>query len=281
MKYSLLFILFVILILLYSCRPENDYVNLWDIDMNGKVMLAQWNIGHLNGGSRDTVSEITPDAYAAFARKYQSFLSQIPASIISINEYTHIFATDKDGVVRYSDSILFGDYDYKIIGSNNNGSCNALFSRLPLTDNCEIYFECNDTVHITHSDYLKANWYYLLESKTVICGISTIVASTHLAFDLNNDDVSRNQVKEIIERYRNDNYVILCGDWNLDNVSIYDLFLEAGYQLANHGALGDFYTVRNSILDNIIVKGFDVEKTYLKRTSLSDHHLIVTILSIK
>ena len=67
-------------------------------------------------------------------------------------------------------------------------------------------------------------------------------------------------------------YVIICGDYNVGagedeaariaGPQEFDQWLEEGYKMANHGYLGDFNTghMTYSVLDNIIVKGFDISE---------------------
>lgn len=264
-----------------SCETEDDDVDLKSLDLTGKIMIAQWNIGHFNGGFYGSESNISADEYELKKDEYNSFISSVPASIFSINEYTQIFATDMNGIVHQTKDVLFTDFNYNHIGENVNGSCNAIFSKTPISEVHKLEYKCNETATITHNPNLYAAMYYILEAKTEIFGKEVIFVSTHLAFDMKNEDVALNQIKEIINRYRNEDNVILCGDWNVLDVSSFDLFSSAGYQLANHGKFGDYLTCSYYAIDNIVVKGFDIEKTYIKRTSLSDHNMIIAVLSPK
>lgn len=255
---------------------EGDDMN--SIDMTGKIMIAQWNIGHFSGGMSAN-SAITADEYESKKIEYQSFLSSIPADIISINEYSRTFAFDKSGKELFADDLLFGKYPYCYIGGTNNMVCNDIFSKIELGDSKIINYTCNESAQITHNPNLHATDYYLIESNVIINDIPTTLVSTHLAFDMNNEAVSRNQIEEIINRYRDEDNVILCGDWNAFDVSSFDLFKQAGYQVANHGEFGDFLTWSYSALDNIVVKGFNIYRVYLRRTPLSDHNMIIAVLT--
>ena len=103
--------------------------------------------------------------------------------------------------------------------------------------------------------------------------------NTHLAFDKNNVEVVLDQIRELVERYKDDEYVVLCGDWNT-GASSFKLFSEAGYQLGNHGNYGSIVTREASggSIDNIIVKGLKIVNFRAVNSKLSDHKPVVAAL---
>ena len=144
----------------------------------------------------------------------------------------------------------------------------------------EYQYDCNQTVQIIKATHIRATDYYYIESVIKIKESPVKLVTTHLAFDYGNEDIAKNQVLEIIERYKDESRVILCGDWNIMDVNNFDYFKAAGYQLANHGVYGDYVTYSGGeVLDNIIVKGYTIKSVNMIETSLSDHNpLVVTLI---
>ncbi len=284
----------ILLLCMTACSKEDysDYYtsidnNDWEWENNedsleiGTITVGQWNIGHFTGG-RKTNSDIDGRLYVTMAEDYFSLISNINPIVFSINEYSLYFGTDENGEKHEASNVLFKGYENQYVGHQSGYSCNAIFSQIPLYEYSEIDYLCNQTAQITHTNLTKPTDYYLIESSINVNGTPTKLVSTHLAFDEYDEDVAKNQIIEIIDRYRNDDYVILCGDWNIKDVSIFNLFVVAGYQLANHGTHGDFVTYgKGSLLDNIIVKGYSVEKVKTINTYLSDHKPIIAKLKIK
>ena len=271
-----------------ECGKEDNINNINIEDDSGivenvisDIIVAQWNIGHFSGG-RSSNSTIKGEQYGLKEREYNSLISQISADIFSVNEYSEYFGTDEFGEKHKANDVLFGEYPYQYVGHQSRYSCNALFSKLPLFNSSEIEYECNQNAKITHTTAIKAIDYYLLESETVINGILTKLVSTHLAFDKNNEDVARNQILEIIDRYKTYSNVIICGDWNIKDINNFDYFSLAGYHLANHGEFGDYITYgTKSVLDNIMVKGFIIKKVEVVESTLSDHKPIIVTLELE
>lgn len=248
------------------------------IDFHGEsVVVAQWNIGHFAGGA-DKRSHIDSDTYQSKLQEFRSLISSTGSDILSVNEFSTIFGTELNGNQQLTRDALFFDYSVCVEGHQSNYSCNALFSKIELSKITESVFECNQTARITHTTAIQAKDYYYIEATLILNGIPTKLVTAHLAFDKNDENVARNQIHEIIDKYYDDAYVIICGDWNIKDVNTFDLFTSAGYQIANHGKFGDFATYGKSVLDNIIVKGFTIKGVRTIDTNLSDHRpLIATI----
>ena len=242
------------------------------------LIIAQWNIGHFSNGVYSN-SKITGENFESKKEEFSKIISYTNADIFCVNEYSELFGTDDNGIRQRADEVLFSDYANSFVGHQSGYSCNAIFSKLPLIETKEIAYECNQTAVITHNHLLKAKDYYFIETIVPYKDVEIKLITTHLAFDTNNPEVTLNQIRELIERYKYDEYVILCGDWNTGRSS-YDLFSEAGYQLGNHGYFGDIITreASNGILDNIITKGFDIIDFKAIKCNLSDHKPVVAAL---
>jgi endonuclease/exonuclease/phosphatase family metal-dependent hydrolase len=274
---------------------DNDIV-ITDIGENDKILykrnsenvrgyydsliITQWNIGHFSGGSNPN-STIKPDNFSQAIQNYKDLFDRTNSDICSINEYSVDIGCDSQGYRYKAHETLFANFENFYIGNQRNYSCNAIFSHLALDNVQLVEYMCNMTAKITHTNLISATDYYFIESTIHVNGIEIKLVSTHLAFDQNNTEIALYQIEELIDRYRNDDYVILCGDWNISNVSVFDPFLAADYQLANHGKFGDFITYgNNSILDNVIVKGLTISEVELVNSQLSDHKPLVVTLKL-
>lgn len=260
--------------ILYKRNSENvreHYDNL---------KITQWNIGHFSEGCYPN-STIKPDNFSQTIQNYKDLLEKTNSDIYSINEYSVTIGYDSQGYRYKAHETLFANFENFYIGNQRKYSCNAIFSHLVLDNAKLMEYMCNKTAQITHTYLISATDYYFIESTIHVNGIEIKLVSTHLAFDQNNTEIALYQIEELIDRYRNDDYVILCGDWNISNVSVFDPFLAADYQLANHGKFGDFITYgNNSILDNVIVKGLTISEVELVNSQLSDHKPLVVTLKL-
>ena len=257
----------------YYKKSEYNIKSYYD-----ELKIVQWNIGHFSGGGSYS-SSITSDEYVSKIDEYRNLILGTGADIISLNEYSNFIGYDRNGNLQKANKVLFNNYGNQYIGKQRRYSCNALFSNLVLNNPVEIDFISNQTAQITHTAAIQATDYYFIESDIRFNGIDAKLVTAHLAFDLNNEDVARNQIMEIIDRYSYNDYVILCGDWNIMDVNNFDYFKLAGYQLANHGKYGDLITCgTNLMVDNVCVKGFQIKNVEIINSSLSDHKpLLVTL----
>ena len=100
------------------------------------------------------------------------------------------------------------------------------------------------------------------------------------------------QMRQLIERFRNVPYVIICADFNVYGAGEFYPFLLAGFKIANCGDAGVFRTSKfkggimpssdRTVCDNIIVKGFDIRDVALadEDLKLSDHRILRCILDM-
>jgi len=236
----------------------------------------QWNIGHFSNGEKP-YSTISNDSFNQIISSYKDLLNLSNADIISINEYSVLISNTNTHRGCLTDTLLFSSYSYKYIGNNGvirHYSLNALFSTLSFSNASTNEYETNKNARITHTNAISAQDYYYISSRTDLFGNSTLIVSTHLAFDANNPDLAIQQIKELISVCENEKYVIICGDFNTSATS-FELFSAAGYEMANHSSLGDIATFPatnpTKPLDNIITKGFKITNPRVLLTDLSDH----------
>lgn len=236
-----------------------------------KFTIASWNIGHFALGKKNDTN-IQPHELSIKSLDYKLFFNEMNADILALIEYNPLFmnATNTIPSVVTRDAIL-SNYTNAQLGTKYKYNCNCLFSN---------GFTVLSSKEIKFSKMVQPRYY--LCSNVIINGDLVKIVSTHLDWNEGKDgNADRTlQIQELIEAFKNNKYVILCGDWNVRNTSEYDPFLKAGYNMANHGYMGDLKTAPagdspTSCIDNIIVKGFAISNVQiLNRPDLSDHCLI-------
>lgn len=243
----------------------------------------QWNIGHFSEG-RSPNSLINDADFTQKLKDYRQLVNDVSADVVSLCEYSLLFANTASHPRCYADTALFYDYPYKYVGNNGiirNYSLNALMSKREIFRPSSIEYAANSSARITHSSAINATDYYYNQSFIKIGGREVAFINTHLAFDNNNPSVATNQIMELIDRLEEEAYVVICGDFNT-MASSYALFSEAGYSLANAGDLGTYPLANTSApLDNIISKGLFIRDVYTIKSALSDHYPIVCTVSVE
>ena len=234
--------------------------------------IATWNIGHFSKGEK-TYSTINSSTYKANYDELKKILDDsINADVLCINEYSEIFFSDKNKKYQITKDLFFGDYDYSEIGPLLGYSCNSIFSRLKLKRVKQRKFEISKTVA---KKMPRAENYYYLESDLYFGNIKIKLVCAHTTSSAN--AVSQSQISELLNKYRDEDRVIMCGDWNTQDFS---LFKNGGYTIGNNGSLKTF-PGKAYALDNIVVKGLDISDVRIVKTNLSDHYPLVCRISLK
>lgn len=259
--------LFVITIcfLLQCCSSLSQSV------INSSFTLAIWNIGRFSNGAKlQSTIDITQDP--DIVQRYRNFINKtLNPDVFVINEFNNVFYKDGNGREFHTDSLLLDSFRYKFIGPDW-WKCNAIFSkyRIMNLDNSDenVYYL---TTHKTIKDderVSKRNT-YVLENIIEVRGIPIKIVSVHIDFSKKaSGKYQKAQISELIDRYKDDTKVIICGDFN---VGKYEQFREAGYSVANDGSL-QTYPSKGSPLDNIIYKGVSVTNVRMYPITLSDHN---------
>ena len=258
----------LILLCLFPCfsdaQKSNDFV------------LCTWNIGHFSNGSKP-YSLISND-YGQQLESYRSLIyDEICPDVIAINEYNIVFCgEDNEDNPYMTSSLLFDGFKKNTIGPKCWGICNAVFSNHKMRKSRPIYFESQKKT--AGDDVVKSRENYFLESDLYVQGKKVKLVCLHLLFSNKLGEVfQQNQIEELVNRYKNTNRVIVCGDWNTE---IYSSLKNAGYTLANDGSLKTFPS-KSEALDNIAVKGLEISDMRMIKTDLSDHYPLVCRISLK
>jgi endonuclease/exonuclease/phosphatase family metal-dependent hydrolase len=262
------FLLFLVTIL---CLPI-CYAKAPRTRSNNGLVIATWNIGHFSNGKKD-YSLISLDAYKSMSEQYKSFIyDSIKADILCLNEYDNVFLRDGgsgDGIK--TDEILFADFKNKAIFKKNRFVCNAIVSNVKTRKAKMHRFAYSDSAKINRP---SISWHYYVESDIKIAGKVVKLICTHLVN--RSERYCQDQIMQLIRKYENANYVIICGDMNTWNFS---QFVKTGYKLANDGRTVTFPS-KGYALDNIIVKGLNLSNVRVLKTELSDHYPLICEVSL-
>ena len=245
--------------------------------------VATWNIGHFAmGNARD--SRISASAYETESAKYRAYIEGLNADLLCVNEYSRQFTSSGDYLAQ--DALFAEPTPIYYAGPQRHFSCNAVFSRLPL-QNIQVHdFECNQGVTLLYSSTNKAEYYYYMTAELVVGGETVHFVFTHLAFDDDRDPdtVCQAQIAELIDLYKDEEYVVMMGDWNAYYKPYFVPFDEAGYTLGNYGEILTCTGSKTGGLewpvDDIIVKGLEMSDFRAVNTGLSDHIAVVATLTL-
>lgn len=248
-------------------RGESHYKR----SFNGFV-LATWNIGHFSNGSK-SYSTIKENDMDSVCEAYKGLIYQsIGADVMCINEYSQSLGKDLDGKTRRADRCIFGKFKNKVICEQYGYSCNAIFGNIRFRNWSKNDFESSKPY--INKDYRAAHYYYISTDIHVGGKIIKFICA-HLIS--RQDKLCQEEISELINKYKDCDRVIMCGDWNTTDFS---QFRKAGYSLANNGTLFT-YPYKSYPLDNIIVKGLRISDVKMIKTDLSDHYPLVCTVSVK
>lgn len=238
---------------------------------NRSFTLAIWNIGRFSNGAKSysTIDIIqNPD----IVQQYDSFINKtLNPDVLVINEYNNVFYKDENGKEFHTDSLFFNSFNYRFIGPEW-WKCNAIFSKYKIRNlGHDDEMICYFTSHKAIKDDIKVSKRktYFLENIVEIRGRCLKIVTVHIDFSKKASGVyQRAQISELIDKYKDETHVIICGDFN---VGKYRQFEEAGYSVANDGSFKT-YPSKGYPLDNIIYKGVTVTDVRMYATTLSDHN---------
>ena len=238
---------------------------------NPEFVISTWNLGHFSKGKK-THSTIDESNYQTSYNELQRVLrDSINADIVCLNEYSEEFGTDGSRHKRLTKDLFFSSYTYSEIGPLLGFSCNSIFSHLKVKNTRLRLFEISKTVAVKMP---RAENYYYLESDIYLNNIKVKLVCAHTTSSAS--ALCQSQISELLNRYRKCERVIMCGDWNTEDFS---LFKNSGYVLGNDGSLKTFPSKKYA-LDNIAVKGLKISDVRVVRTDMSDHYPLVCRISL-
>ena len=249
------------------------------------------NIGHFANGASQNPS-INNSNYDEKLKQWKSALNKSCANILLLSEFDPTFGshTVSGSSVSESsvDAVFKPLYPYSSVGTKNGYACNAVISKSALGG--------GSSVNYTSRGQLM---YYRMD--TIVVGGKTVkLVATHLDWSQNETYAGYRaaQIQQLITAFKNEPYVIIAGDFNIDATSEWDTFVNNGFSIVNHGDLGDIFTYPatganelataiadrpfpDKALDNIIVKGFRIGNVRLvDEGTLTDHCGIMADLTL-
>jgi endonuclease/exonuclease/phosphatase family metal-dependent hydrolase len=228
--------------------------------------IATWNIGHFSQGEKPYPT-INTSIYSTNYNELRRVLEDsIKADVFCLNEYSNIFFSDGGKDEGITKELFFGDYAFSKIGPLLGFSCNSIFSNIKIKNMKLHLFEISKTVQ---SNMPRAANYYFLEGNLYLDGEKVKLVCAHTTSSAS--ALCQSQIAELLNKYRNCDKVIMCGDWNTQDFS---LFKNSGYNLANDGSYKT-YPSKNYALDNIAVKGLEISDVKMVKTAVSDHYPLV------
>ncbi len=238
-----------------------------------KFRFAHWNIGHFsyydgaNGKDQTTISAEKADEMAL---RYKKVINEVSPDVMGVAEYEPVFALDG----RLAKDVIFHNFKNQYIGTKYAYNCNSIFMNgMAALSEKEVKF----------TKMVQTRYYKVVEVK--LKGRIVKIVETHTDWNQGENGAAYRalQIREILDAFAKDEYVILAADWNVDSkvaMEEYQPFIDAGYTMANGGYLGLLSTYPRSksggFIDNIMVKGFAVSNIGVSEESgnLSDHQLI-------
>ena len=269
------------------CVHIGDPVNV-NVGVPVRLKIGAWNVGNFSLGNSGDPS-ITPSNFDTMRSKWRTAINEIGVDVLGCCEYNTNFMNAQGGspAVTARDAVFTDDvFAYAKIGPEVQGNDymqTAIFANLDLESSTVVTFQ--------HS--VQQGRYYQV-TETHLGGNLVKIVETHLDYSSSSSEedsgriARRQQINELITAFADDDYVIICGDFNVNhgNVADYDLFTAAGYKMANHGYLGNIatYPAGDSptvALDNIVYKGFVANKVdVLNDATLSDHKCLFADLTM-
>ena len=249
-----------------------------------KMRIAAWNVGGFSLGTSGDPT-ITPATLDEMSAKWHDALNRLGADILCCCEYNTEFMDEQSGydAVNARDEIFSpAIFKYAAIGpklSSNHYMQTAIFANTTL----------ENMVRVTYPQTTQTGRYYEVVD-VMIAGKLVKVVSTHLDFNQGNTESAREQshqnriaqINKLIDDFRDFPNVVICADFNIhpDDITDYDIFKDAGYEMINHGYVGNVMTypagdTPTSPLDNIVYRGFTSHRIdILNDATLSDHAAI-------
>lgn len=249
-----------------------------------KLRVAQYNIGGFGNG--DSGTHITPEEADAKALEYRKFFDKnAHADIFCVSEYNSKFHTGNESESNNPRLYCFPNYREWNVSPDYTYYCNAQFYNLP--------YPIVDKFIVDEGSNMR------VVSVAQINGEKVYIINCHLPFDSQpnpqpptGDNLAA--FESLLNFCKDLEFVILCGDFNARDDSYYDMFKNAGFEMANSGILGLLqtepdYTITHSTghVDNIMVKGFTINNIWLEplvhdeiknrektESGLSDHCLL-------
>lgn len=232
----------------------------------GSLVFMHWNIGHFCHG-RSCSTAIGAAESNEKAGAFRAFFEKYSPDVAGLCEYSAEFDV-AGGKAR---TLPFADFASLDEGPCHEYQCNAMAARRGVLSRLDLRY------YAKH----RQKTYYLAE-EVEVNGVKSVFVETHL-------DAYRDQIRELVDRFRRVPRIVIAGDFNVPDVSWYEPFLSDGYAAANCAGFGTIPTHKSHSLaqadaiDNVFVRGWTIEDVAVGdyELALSDHRALVCALTPK
>ena len=236
-----------------------------------RIRVATMNYGLWNDGVTKYVED---EKAAAVLERWKQMLADHNADMIAGQEYLPFF--DRSNQMPADECLFSFLYPYQY--STTTGHGKNLVSGTVCTDFAVRSFSTDK-----NRQYTKAH--------TDIHGTRVCVLNAHCSLEPDFTVHRQTEFEELLRVMREEEHVILMGDFNAYSVSEFALFQKAGYRIANGGEFGTFDTWtnfdkpsswKNKAIDNIIVsRDIRILNVSVDRRDLSDHNMLIADLVLE
>ena len=287
------------------------------------IRVFSYNIGHFAMGraTDSTISDQIPDGdettphsnYAVQLARWKSKIQNVGADVMAFVEYSTTFGTRNGSAVPTASCGILDGFPYLSVGTTTSTQywLNALISKFPLIGVEKV--DLGSPSGVSSKAFMQV-------ATINVNGIAVKIAATHLNWNQTQayHDSRILEMKNIIKYFKDDDHVIVCGDFNTEgeygshqagdtdytmDADEFDLFLygfedggvtyAGGYTAANHGVIGNLLTYpstggkpeRSPVpirpLDNVLTKGFRMSNiVVVDDGNLTDHCGIMVDLTL-
>ena len=236
------------------------------------IKFQQWNIGHFSHGRSPK-----PVAQYSQAEKWVEFLKKADADVVGFAEYSDRLGDDA-GTPTTNAFKEAGFANYHV-GSSKGYNWNAVWTKRGI----------GKFVKMTERAFKRCHQArYWIDCEYLIDGKTVHLVETHLDHTPKDKDgvpFRVGQIRELVEFYRNDDYVIIAGDWNSWDGSEFKPFVDDGYDYASPQKVPILESRDWHTIDNVLAKGFAIDKKSCRyvdgERTMSDHGSIVCTLTMR
>jgi endonuclease/exonuclease/phosphatase family metal-dependent hydrolase len=232
----------------------------------GALVFMHWNIGHFCHG-RSCSTAIGETESNGRAAAFRGLFERYAPDVVGVCEYSAKF----DIAGGRARTLPFAAFSCVDEGPQQEYQCNAMAVRNGNLSRLELRY------YAKH----RQKTYYIAE-EVEIDGLKSVFVETHL-------DAYHDQIRELIERFRDVPRIVIAGDFNVPDVSWYEPFLAEGYSAANCSGFGVLPTHRakrladTDAIDNVFVRGWTIDDVAVGdyELALSDHRALACALTPK
>ena len=245
-----------------------------------EFVLCTWNLAYYY--AYDTVprfsnkSNIDAPIYSSKLQRLREVIyEKIKPDVIALNEYSSVYGIDSTGIERKAVDVLFDGFTTWFEGgATDRGASNAIFGNIRMGNFSKSLFDC---LYGDNRKFENSYDRYYVTGDIVLDGNLIKLVSVHLGFGI--EGMLEAQIEELIDKFKNYERVIICGDFNTNSKANISKFVSAGYVCGNNGKFRTFYK-KSLALDNIFVKGLKINNMQMIDTRLSDHCPLFCTISL-